>query len=175
MTTILLAHELGQGFGHVNRLLVLGESLVQHRLIFAAPSWRAARPVIGRALGASVEVRPVGEWQEAAVYSQLIRRGATWTLADMLYRYGFADRDRVAAGARHWRLVLDELKPSLVIGDFAPMLRIATAGRLPSVVVGNGFTVPPSLSPLPGIRPDQRSPSDHSRAREAEVLTAVNA
>jgi rhamnosyltransferase subunit B len=175
MKTILLAHELGQGFGHVNRLLVLGKSLVQHRLIFAVPGWRAARPVIGRALGASVEVRPVGEWQEAAVYGELIGGDASWTLADMLYRYGFANRDRVAAGARHWRLVLDELQPSLVIGDFAPMLRIATAGRLPSVVVGNGFTVPPSLSPLPGIRPDQRSASDLSRAREAEVLAAVNA
>ena len=66
-------------------------------------------------------------WQRAdqeglAIIEQVVELAggdASWTLADMLYRYGFADRDRVAAGVRHWRSVLDELKPGLVIGDFA--------------------------------------------------------
>jgi UDP:flavonoid glycosyltransferase YjiC (YdhE family) len=70
---------------------------------------------------------------------------------------------------------LQEHEPDLIAADFAPTLRLASGGRIPTIVVGNGYTVPPGGRPLPPIRPWQASVPARSRQHEGELLAAVNA
>ena len=91
-------------------------------------------------------------------------------MADLLARAGMDDPEIVAAMVRGWRQLIDAVRPNLVIADFAPFLLLATRGRLPTMAVGNGFTLPPAamqafpplIESIPGV--DQQ-----------EVLEQLNA
>ena len=39
--------------------------------------------------------------------------------------------------------ILQEAAPDLIIADIAPTLRLAVGGKVPMIVVGNGYTVLP--------------------------------
>jgi rhamnosyltransferase subunit B len=65
----------------------------------------------------------------------------THTLADVLARQGFDDAKALFAAAERWHLLLEKIKPDLVISDFSPTLNLVARGRPPLVVIGNGFTV----------------------------------
>ncbi len=174
MATILLANELGGGLGHVNRLLAIARHLSEHRLVFSLPEPSLAGPVLSAALGPAAELCSCTAWN-MGVGAYNVARQPPDTLADTLFLFGFSDPEPLATAVAIWRSFLDEIAPDLVVSDFAPTLRIVTAGRVPNVVVGSGFTVPPPGSPLPKLRPDKRSPpAIKSVRREAAVLAAVN-
>ena len=174
MATILFAHELGMGFGHLNRLLAIAEKFRTDDIVFGVPDPRTAGRVVAAKLGLGPRVIAVGEWRYGTATATGLPAGTPWTLADMLYEFGFGDRYFVADAVATWASQLDLLRPDLVVADFAPMLRIAAANRFPTVVVGNGYTVPPPIAPLPGLESGQRTPSSASCKREGAVLSAVN-
>ncbi|PMW04007.1 hypothetical protein C1X40_34350, partial [Pseudomonas sp. GW456-11-11-14-TSB2] len=49
---------------------------------------------------------------------------------------------------RAWSRMLDDVKPDIVLAEFAPSLRIAAYGRTPTIMVGSGWTIPPDASPI---------------------------
>jgi hypothetical protein len=65
-------------------------------------------------------------------------------MADILGRIGLDDADIVAAMIEAWRALLSAIRPDVVVGDFAPFLLLAARGRVPSVSVGTGFSMPPA-------------------------------
>ncbi len=97
--------------------------------------------------------------------------GSSATYGDRLAAAGFADTKVLTAITAAWDRTLALVNPNLVVADYAPAAMLASRGRLPLAVVGNGFTVPPAemqTFPLlhtvsPPLRP------------EAEILGAVNA
>ena len=66
------------------------------------------------------------------------------------------------------------VKPRLVVMDFAPALRLALDRSIPTIVVGNGYSVPPAGRPLPPLRPWRQTVPALSRAHEALILEKLN-
>lgn len=99
----------------------------------------------------------------------------TTTLADVFVLFGVSRQDVVRHAADNWRQTINRIRPDLVIADFAPILRLAIGDDVPSVVVGNGYTIPPKGKLLPPMRPWRDTVEAMSRFHEASLLAAVNA
>lgn len=69
--------------------------------------------------------------------------GQPRSLADIFARTGFADAQLCRPVVRAWRRLLAEVRPNVVLSDFSPSLNVASSGRYPRLVIGNGWTLPP--------------------------------
>src|SRR4051812_29139948 len=141
MATILFTYEFGAGLGHLNRLIAVAKRLRDsHRLVFVLPDVGLGEPIVRRALGNEVEIRPGISWR--APKDPQVRRVPTHTFADVIRLFGFHKVETLFDSVSCWSDLLRQTGPHLIVSDFAPTLRIATWGRIPTVVVGNGYTVP---------------------------------
>lgn len=172
MSTILLTYEFGAGLGHLNRLIAVAKRLEGHRLVFAVPDLALGGPAVRRAFGEAAEVVAGTVWP--APTSPDARKVPTHTFADVITLFGFADVAQLRGAAERAARLLGEVAPDLVIADFAPTLRLVSQGRVPTVVVGNGYTVPPPGRPLLPMRPWEDAVGPSSRAEEGRLLAAVN-
>lgn len=173
MRTILFANEFGSGLGHVNHLVLLAKRFAgDHRLVFALDDTALATPVLRRAFGSDVTIVQGPRW--TPLPAKVAQARATFTLADPFDLFGFGDGDRLGAAVDLWLDILKLRGPDLIVADAAPSLRLAAAGRVPMVVVGSGYTVPPPERPLLPIRPWQTTVPPESRAIEASMLVAAN-
>jgi rhamnosyltransferase subunit B len=89
--------------------------------------------------------------------------------------FGFHEVERLGGRVQAWRAILAEVRPDLIVADFAPTLRLASQGTAPTVIVGNGYTVPPRGRVLPPMRPWENGVPARSRKHEGELVAAVNA
>jgi UDP:flavonoid glycosyltransferase YjiC (YdhE family) len=166
---ILLAWELGSGQGHIFRLNSIAQTLRQRgwQPVFALQRLDGAA---GEALGAEQSHQaPIwpGLTDEAAF--RLPGRGVS--LADNLGSVGMRSSDAVKHMLDEWDGLFALIRPDTVVADFAPACLVAARGRIPSVAVGNGFTLPPAtLEHFPNLDPDGRAPY----LDDAELCTAFN-
>ena len=173
VATILLTYEFGSGLGHVNRLIAVALRLAPiHRLVFAVPNVEAARPAISRICGERGSARAGVPWPGPA--DPGVRKVPTCTFADVLRLFSYDDPAVLGPAVERWRLLVDDVRPDLIIADFAPTLRLAIGDAIPTVVVGNGYTVPPPGRVLQPMRPWVTVVPAISRANEARVLETVN-
>ncbi len=160
MATVLLAQEFGAGLGDVMRLVAVARDLEVrgHRPVFAVRNLVESAIVLGR-YPAPVFQAPL--WIGAPVH-------LLTSYADRLERRGFGVVDDLEPRVRAWQTLLNHLDPRLIIADNAPSLCVAALGTIPSVVVGNGFTVPPTGGRVlaPCGAPDEEE-------TEARVLAVV--
>jgi UDP:flavonoid glycosyltransferase YjiC (YdhE family) len=172
MATILFAYEFGAGLGHLNRLLAVAKRLPEHRLVFALPDIALGRPVLERAVGTGFELELGVTWP--APNDPNVRQVPTQTFADVLRLFGFHEVERLRQAVTRWTSLLERLRPDLILSDFAPSLRLASGGRIPNVVVANGYTAPPSGQLFMPMRPWEAIVPPRSRTHEGEMLAAVN-
>ena len=164
MAQILAGWEIGAGRGHVLRLVGAARALEQegHQVTLALQ-----RPDL-------LDGNDRAVWQ-APVSPRLLVSGSRpakripTTMGDILVRLGMDDAGIVASLVRSWTRLIDTVRPDLVIADTAPTLLLAARGRLPTMLVGNGFFTPPSHLPaFPRL-------IDHEPAEdEAAALGSVN-
>jgi rhamnosyltransferase subunit B len=174
MSTILVTYELGAGLGHLNRLVAVAERLEgDHTWAFALPDRALGEPVVRRIFGDKARVLEAVRW--SAPNDPNIRKIPTHTLADVIAIFGFHDVGKLLAKTAQWRTIVQQVMPRLIIADLAPTLRLAIGGKLPFVVVGNGYTVPPRGQLLPPIRERETNVPALSRANEGRLVAAVNA
>jgi hypothetical protein len=167
--TVLLAWELGGGMGHVTALHRLA-GLIKHldvRLVAVVKN-----PVAAATLSAAgVEVVQAPPWPSAARTPAEITRTSSSTMGDILATAGLADPAGLNCLLRGWEDHFIRIKPDLVVADLAPAAALIAHGRVPLVLTGNGFTLPPSDLP--------RFPALHRLAppafEEEETLSIVNA
>ncbi|SEQ08453.1 UDP:flavonoid glycosyltransferase YjiC, YdhE family [Faunimonas pinastri] len=172
MATVLLAYEFGAGLGHLNRLSAVAARLRgSHRLVFALPDMSLAAG-LRRDFGDDAEIREGVHWPPPTDANA--RKIPTHTFADVIRLFGFDDVERLVGNAERWLTLLAEVKPDLIVADFAPTLRLASGGRIPTIIVGNGYTVPPGSQPLPRLRPWETVIPPLSRAHEGRLLGGVN-
>ena len=174
MMRILVAYEFGAGLGHLSRLLAVAQRLLDsHRVTIAIPNLSLASAVRRNAKFGQVEILAGVKWQ--APETPEVRKIPTKTFADAIRIFDFHNRDRLRLAVQRWRQLLKAIAPDLIIADFAPSLRIAANGIVPTVVVGNGYSVPPGGHPLLPMRPWEDDVPKESRRHEEHLLETVNA
>lgn len=170
MANIVFAWELGGGLGHLVRYRLLIERLCAagHRVSFLAREVaRAQRVFAGRPL--HYAAAPCGETPPAA------RIRPPNSFAEVLLNSGYADPADVTARLGRWCELLAPLAPDIVVADYAPgaMLAARVLG-LRAVASGNGFYLPPALSPLPPLRYWLPADKPALAASEARLLAHLN-
>ena len=158
---ILMAWELGAGYGHLGPLLTLARPLqaAGHRVSFAVRDVAAAEAVLGASgmpfYAAPANFSPSGD---AVLHSH----------AQILRSTAFNREDELRARVRAWQALYDMLTPDLLVCDHAPTALLAARGRdVRCIVTGNGFVIPPDVTPLPELR--SWEPQDPALLEAAEI------
>lgn len=147
MARVLLAWELGGNYGHLVALRALAQELKRqgHACTFAVRDLGKGQGFLDPALGPLVQA-PVRLTQgRNRVRTQL-------SYASLLHNIGFNDPVELAGRIQAWRTLYRALGTEFVFADHSPVALVAarTLG-IPAACIGNGFTVPPRLSPFPSF------------------------
>lgn len=134
---VLLAWEMGLGFGHSTKLARIGA-----RLAAAGCEVMARVPHVALSTPLQKAGIPVGEGPHLPAVS-LEERSASATLTDSLAQAGMMNEGHVRRVLAGWRQVLDELAPDLLVLDYAPLATLAARGRVRTVQTGVGYCLPP--------------------------------
>ncbi|MEP6149150.1 MAG: hypothetical protein ABJ201_17165, partial [Nisaea sp.] len=174
---ILFGWEFGAGLGHINRIKPIARALrEQGAEIFLAlqETERADAfwdPGTGK-LPDGYSLLPIPRWNMPS--DPKARTIPTHSFADVLNLIDYGDERAFASRLEAWCGLFNAVRPDLVIGDFSPTMNIAARGRIPSMTIGNGYTMPPGGRPMPPIRPWQERLEDFSKEHEAKLLAIIN-
>lgn len=135
MKTVLFAWEHGGGFGHIANLERLAAQLSRHHV---RPVFVLKDPQAARLMGLNAVVLQAPSWPAA----QSLR--STATMHDQLASNGLTDENGLRSLLQSWDDIFRTVLPDLMVADYAPAASLMARGRIPLVVVGNGYTVPPS-------------------------------
>ena len=138
---VLLAWELGDGLGHVTRLLRIAERLRDAgvKCQFAVRNLELAGRVVQTA-GFDVLQAPLARVEPI--------RGPDGTqpvtVGDILGAIGFGAVERLAPIVGAWHMLIETTAPDLVVTDYSPTANLALyGGPVPWIAIGDGFTLPP--------------------------------
>ena len=170
MARIAFAWELGGEFGHAMACAALARMLQGrghdiafmfrelHQLSFLADTSHH------QVFQAPVSVR---EGHRVAVPA---------SFAEILIGCGYDSGGHLTGLLGGWLALFDRWKPDLVLADFGPTaLLAARLRRLRRVSYGNGFAVPPRISPLPAFRFDEPIEPGRVAQADARALASANA
>jgi UDP:flavonoid glycosyltransferase YjiC (YdhE family) len=167
--TVLFAWELGAGSGHLMNIRRLARRLHARgiRVVAAVTNLSA----IAALDGIFTEIHRMPNWRSAASDPAQGSVPSSATLNDMLVTAGLADAAFVEHVTSAWVRLLRTVDPALVVADFAPAAALAARQRVPLLLIGNGYTLPPhEMHSFPPLH--ELSPPLH---REDVTLAAVNA
>ncbi|MBW4646098.1 MAG: hypothetical protein KME23_24420 [Goleter apudmare HA4340-LM2] len=161
----LLAWEIGGGQGHLHLLAAIAQRLKFYEIecVFALQN----PEIMGLNLPGKVLQAPLVNRR----FLDDKNDDQSYLFTDILYIFGFSTPLIFKFHLQAWQNLINLVKPSLIIADFAPTLVLAARGLVPTVVVGNGFCIPPPVADFPAIRP-LPVPTEAIR-RQAEVLATV--
>lgn len=169
MKTVLLAWELGGGMGHVMTLRRLARRLrpLDLRVVAAVKNLETAHPLASD----GIEIIQAPAWPSAVISAGQIATTSSASMGDILATAGLRDSDGLRRLLEAWDDVLLRVRPDLVVSHLAPASALVARGRVPLMLVGDGFTLPPDemrqFPPLHTLTP----PGDE--AITLDVLNAV--
>ncbi|HEU5399660.1 MAG TPA: hypothetical protein VFV77_10260 [Gammaproteobacteria bacterium] len=160
--------ELGAGYGHLAPLLALARPLQEqgHTLAFAARDVAAAEAVLGGSgmpyFQAPANFTPQG-------------RGSLHSYPQILLNTAFNDLTELKGRVRAWRALYTLFEPDILVCDHSPSALLAACGLpMHCIATGNGFVLPPDVSPLPELRPWEPADPATLAADETKALTMAN-
>lgn len=149
--TILCAWELGSGLGHVAGLRLVAKRLAAQgcRIVFAAPD--VVHPLaLLKQDGFPLVQAPI--WPASLQDADLPFGAGSY--ADILAMHGYTNPDHLLAMTVAWQQLFEVVKPDLILADHCPTLCLAARERIPVVLLGNGFALPPTETrEFPNLRP----------------------
>ena len=168
MSRILLGWELGLNLGHLARLLPVAARLKErgHAVMAAVRDLPAAMAVLG----------PAGiPLVQAPMMSQPLPLPRRLTgYADILLAQGWADPAALSGLLQGWRNLYRLFKPDAVLLDYSPTGRLASRIKgIPTVLLGNGFELPPATDPLPHFPGFSWATAELAARAEQEALANV--
>jgi UDP:flavonoid glycosyltransferase YjiC (YdhE family) len=140
--TVLFAWELGGGMGHVTTLYRLAKCLKHPDVRLVAAVKNPGAAAVLAALG--VEIVQAPPWPSASMTEAQISRSSSSTMGDILATAGLADPAGLRLLLQGWDDCFIRIKPDLVVAEMAPAAALVARGQVPLLMVGNGFTLPPS-------------------------------
>lgn len=172
MSKILLGWEYGEGFGHVALLLPLAKAL---KAAGHEPVMALRLPRETRAMWKDAGI-PVIQAPFLKLTKPWDRNVATDTMCDSFVLAGFSKEKSMLALADAWQNIVQEIKPELVIAETSPTLAMVTLGRIPTVTIGTGYSMPPAGMRNPSARFWQKE-RHNARSLQHELITlqAINA
>ena len=166
---VIFACELGNGLRQADRLLPVAAGLIAagHRVSVALPQGAPAAQLITTA-GHPVLTGP--SWRAEAPPGSLAAN-----FADVLIQTGYATPEALSELLSGWLTLLRAEAPALVIADFAPtaMLACRVAG-IPVAAMGDGYSLPPAVAPLPTMRPWAELPAGTLAETDGRVIAVIN-
>ncbi|MHB8408986.1 MAG: glycosyltransferase [Acidiferrobacterales bacterium] len=170
MSRILCVWELGTDLGHIVGYHRLARQLKEHghEVVFALRDVSEAQAL----LGADDFV-----WFQAPIWLGRATQAPPEPVsyAEILQAFGYDDADGLLSMVKAWRSLFRAVDPDVLLFDHAPTALLAARGlRKPRIVIGNGFTIPPSISPMPSFRPWAAISTQRLRESEGRVLRTVN-
>ena len=162
---ILFIWELGDGLGHVSRILPLARRLEQAGEIcmFAVRNVENSHKLLGES-GMTMLQAPIT--QPVTDYDGNAAIGA---YGDIMETVGYGRVERLHALLSAWDGLYESARPDLIVADYAPTALLAARGRIPAVAIGDWFTLPPSsLEAFPNLR------ENGPRIPEARLLEVVH-
>jgi hypothetical protein len=171
MARILLAWELGAGYGHLASLRIAARALRAegHDCLFAVRMLENAAVVLEPELGPVLQapVRIGNGRNPVAV--QL-------SYTSLLHNVGFDDPVGLAARIAAWRELLGTWRIERVVVDASPIALIAALSLdIPAGAVGTGFDLPPLLTPFPRFQAWTTGLEAQLVHNEGQVLLELNA
>lgn len=152
MKRVLIGWEVGGGRGHVERLAPIVRD-------YLAAGWQVTAVLRNEALGRTL-LEPLASGDHAGRLEVLptppfplapLPAEPAGSLAQVYCEMGFDKPAMVAGLVRAWEEILARLRPDLVVSEASPALNLAARGRVPLTVIGTGWSLPPAISPLPGL------------------------
>ena len=152
MAHIVLAWELGGGFGHLTRLKALARELLtaQHQVTLIARHLEPAHAVFASLTDQFSNLNFV----QAPFYNGYLPNSLEQTPAyvHVLFNVGYGDSEILSRLVANWYRTLCELEPDMLITDHSPTaLMVSRDMGIPRINFGDGFTCPPPSSPLPQL------------------------
>ena len=164
MATVLCVWELGTDLGHLSNLRLAIEVALKggHKVVLAARELHRARDVLGE--------MPITYLQ--APFKQFAVRGGQDNYLSYSHLIGqqcFSNAEELRMYLAAWRGLFQLIRPDVVLFEHSPTALIAAHGMpFRKVIVGNGFTAPPSDS-QPGA-PFLPFPTTHRTAAADAAL-----
>lgn len=155
MQTLLIATEADEGMGHVVPWTgFVAQAIEQgYQVHMAAPDVGMLNQHVG-------EKFPIHLWSSPRLKSQMrMQKSAqppvrSWP--ELLVSLGYAESSALQGAVKAWRSVLSQIRPTVILADYAPALILAAKTLdIPLLEVGGGFCIPPltpSLQSFPGIK-----------------------
>lgn len=169
MARILLTWELGGNYGHLTRLLPMARQLraAGHEVTFAVRDTKVA--------GVLLTAESFEYVQAPLFIDRVALRRPPASYAELLLAEGYGSEPSLVGRVNAWLALYRLLRPNLIFADHSPTSLVAArAAGIPAIPTGNGFEIPPNMSPLPSIRPwEQISAGDLMRS-EASVTRSIN-
>ena len=161
---ILFIWELGDGLGHVSRMLPLARRLQRdgETCLFAVRNVENSYKVLGET-GMTLLQAPIT--QPVTDYDGKASIGA---YGDIMETVGYGRVERLHALLSAWDGLYETARPDLIVADYSPTALLAASGRIPAMAIGDWFTLPPSsLDAFPHLR------DGGPRIEEARLLEVV--
>ncbi|MGF7162023.1 hypothetical protein FHS85_003666 [Rhodoligotrophos appendicifer] len=149
---VLLGWELGSGLGHVVPLKALGDHLERRDfdVVYVVQNTAAA-------LTAGIQpdaIRQAPHWTPEARLPPIPRGYKDVSFSQIMGLFGIGEPACLHRMLQAWETLIASERPDVIVSDYSPALNLAVRGRLPLVIFGSGYTVPPShLDRFPPLWP----------------------
>jgi UDP:flavonoid glycosyltransferase YjiC (YdhE family) len=166
MGAVLIAWELGAGFGHIGHLIPVAQALIQrgHRAVAALSNVTRGGPPLQN-VGVEVHPCPVEQYRAANPIFP------TRSFAHVLHDTGFESESVLHSRVAAWLGFVDRIQPDIVVCDHSPTTLLALRGTgIKKALLGTGYFCPPpsAFDEWPVPRPPIRH--DHIRGDSEKVL-----
>ena len=170
MAHLHFAWELGGGLGHAGRIKPLAVEALRrgHRVTLSLRDL-----VHTDVLLSDVDAPRV----QAPIFTHTVHGvpSPSINLSEILLTCGYLNAGALQGLFTGWRCLLSELKPDLVVGDYAPTAMLAARSLgLPSTGLGIGFYLPSPNQPMPSLRDWERPQPGRLASADQQMLDAIN-
>lgn len=173
MARFLLAWELGGGLGHATPLAQIAAPLLAagHEVHCALRDLSILLPVFGQ-----LATHPrLTVWQAPVWQPTLNGLPPPATYAELLFRAGYLDAQRLQGLVLAWRGLLSSLQPQLLLADHAPTALLAARGLpMRRALCGTGFFMPLRRQPMPAFRDWEPMAPRRVHTSEERALATCN-